>query len=83
MQSASPAGGALHVMWKNVQTDCDKIELNRNKDGGAYAVAYTLAGTATSQHDTGAKAPGMYCYTAVCKKGADASAVSNEKCGTP
>ena len=80
---AAKVPGGLHVMWKNVTAGCDKIELSRKHDGGAYAVAYTLSGSATSQHDTQAVPPGMYCYTARCLKGGATSADSNEKCGTP
>lgn len=83
LDSASPLEGALHVTWTNNTPDCDKIELDRNKDGGAYALAYTLTGQATSQHDTQAAAPGMYCYKARCIKGMETSPDSNEKCGTP
>ena len=83
IQSVMPMSGGLHVVWTNVMTDCDKIELLRNKDGGAYAVAYTLTGAATSQHDTQATSPGTYCYKARCVKGTQTSPESNEKCGTP
>jgi hypothetical protein len=71
------------VIWENVTTDCDMIELDRNKDGGAYATAYTLTGAATSQHDSAATAPGMYCYKARCLKADQMSPDSNEMCGTP
>jgi hypothetical protein len=83
MVSAEKVAGGLHVTWKNVTMDCDKIELSRKHDAGAYAVAYTLNGAATTQHDTQVPPPGMYCYTARCLKGAMTSADSNEKCGTP
>lgn len=83
MKSVAPLQGGLHVTWDNVTPDCDKIELDRNKDGGAYATAYTLAGAATSQHDSSASAPGTYCYKARCIKGTDKSPDSNEKCGMP
>ncbi len=84
MKSVGPMQGALHVEWENVTPDCEKIELDRNKDGGAYAKAYTLVGVATSQHDTSAVPPGTYCYKARCVKGgAETSADSNEKCATP
>jgi hypothetical protein len=83
MMSAAKVAGGLHVMWMNVTMGCDKIELSRKHDAGAYAVAYTLNGSATAQHDTQAVAPGMYCYTARCLKGGQASPDSNEKCGTP
>ncbi len=83
MQSVEPLEGALHVMWMNVTLDCDAIELDRNKDGGAFTTAYTLAGQADSQHDSMATAPGTYCYKARCIKGDLTSPDSNEVCGTP
>lgn len=83
IQSVEPLEGALHVAWTNNTPDCDKIELDRKKDDGAYAKVYTLTGSATSQHDSQAVAPGTYCYKARCLKGADSSPDSNEKCGTP
>ena len=83
IMSVEPLQGGLHVMWDNVTPDCDKIELDRNKDGGAYATAYTLVGVATSQHDVSAVSPGTYCYKARCLKGSEKSPDSNEKCGMP
>jgi hypothetical protein len=83
MEMVMPMEGALHVSWENVTPDCDKIELDRNKDGGAYAKAYTLVGVATEQHDTEAVPPGTYCYKARCLKGAETSPDSSEKCATP
>jgi len=83
IKTVEPLEGALHVAWTNNTPDCEKVELDRNKDGGAYAKAYTLTGTATSQHDMQAVPPGMYCYKARCLKGAETSPDSNEKCGTP
>jgi hypothetical protein len=82
-ESATPLEGVLHVKWTNNTPDCEKIELDRKKDDGAYATEYTLNGAATSQHDSGATPPGMYCYKARCIKGADTSPDSNEVCGTP
>jgi hypothetical protein len=83
MEGATPMEGVLHVAWTNNTPDCEKIELDRNLDGGAFAVEYTLTGAATSQHDTGAVPPGTYCYKARCIKGAETSPDSNEVCGTP
>lgn len=83
MDAAMPMDGALHVAWTNVTPDCDQIELDRNKDAGAFATAYTLTGEAVEHHDTEAVAPGTYCYVARCVKGAEVSADSNEVCGTP
>jgi hypothetical protein len=83
MTSVAPLQGGLHVKWDNVTPDCDKIELDRNKDGGAFATAFTLVGAATSQHDASVAASGTYCYKARCIKSAETSPDSNEKCGTP
>lgn len=83
IKSVEPLEGALHVMWMNMTKDCDKIELLRSKDGGAYAVAYTLTGAADSQHDTQAKPPGKYCYEARCIKGGQTSPDSDPLCGKP
>jgi hypothetical protein len=63
--------------------DCSAIELDRKQDNGPYALAYTLTGVATSQHDTQVAPPSTFCYKARCKKGTQLSADSNEKCGTP
>jgi hypothetical protein len=81
--SVGPLEGVLHVTWTNVTPDCDKIQLDRKRDDGPYATAYTLAGAADSQHDTQAVPPGTYCYKARCEKGGKLSPDSNEKCGTP
>lgn len=83
MKSVAPLEGALHVTWTNSTPDCDKIQLDRKKDDGSYATAYTLAGPADSQHDTQAGPPGTYCYKARCEKAGKTSPDSNEKCGTP
>jgi hypothetical protein len=83
LDSVGPLEGGLHVMWTNNTPDCDKIELDRKKDDGMFAVAYTLTGAATSQHDSDATAPGMYCYKARCIKGMETSPDSNEKCASP
>ena len=82
IESVTPLGGGLHVMWTNSRTDCEKLELWRNKDGGSYARAYTLAPSATSQHDDQLSGPGTYCYRVRCVVGSTYSE-SNEKCGSP
>lgn len=83
MISAKPLDGGLHVMWENVTPDCDAIEIDRKKDQGVYALAFTLTGVAEEQHDADATAPGEYCYRGRCKKGSEVSPDSNEVCGTP
>ena len=83
IESVEPLEGGLHVMWMNMTTDCNKVVLLRSKDGGEYAVAYTLTGSADSQHDAQATAPGEYCYKARCIKGDQTSPDSDAKCGSP
>jgi hypothetical protein len=83
LTSVEPLTGGLHVMWDNVTTDCDAIELDRKKDDGAYALAYTLTGAAYEQHDEAATAPGTYCYKLRCIRAEEVSPDSNEACGTP
>ena len=82
LDSVEPLGGGLHVMWTISGATCDKIELWRNKDGGMYAVAYTLAATADSQHDAQVMSPSKYCYKVRCVQGSTYKE-SNEKCGNP
>lgn len=81
--SVEPLEGGLHVMWTNPGSGCEKIEMDRNTDGGVYTTVFTLAGAATEQHDEAATAPGTYCYKLRCVVGAQESLDSNEKCGTP
>jgi hypothetical protein len=83
MQSVGPLSGGLHVTWQNVTMDCSAIELDRKQDNGAYALATTVTGAATSYHDSQVTASSTYCYKARCKKGTMLSADSNEKCGAP
>ncbi len=81
--SVEPLAGGLHVMWKLNATGLTGVQLWRKKDSGSYAKAFSLPGTATSQHDEGATAPGTYCYQVMTVKGAEMSEMSPEKCGTP
>jgi hypothetical protein len=67
----------------NVSKDCDKVELWRKQGDAEYELAYTLAGVAEAQHDSGVKPGSTYCYKARCNKGDITSADSNEKCATP
>ena len=83
IESVEPLEGGLHVMWKNVTKNCDKVELLRNKDAGTFTIAYTLTGAADSQHDARVTPPGTYCNKARCVKGSSASPDSEEKCATP
>ena len=82
INSLSPMGGGLHVTWSHATQDCTATELDRNKDGGAYALATTLAGDATSYHDSAAAGSGEFCYRARCRRGQEVSPDSNEKCAS-
>lgn len=76
--------GALHVSWKLNDTKLDSVLVFRKKDAGAYAKAYTLAGTATSQHDMDANLAGAtYCYQVQTSRGGVTSELSVEMCGSP
>lgn len=80
---AKMAGG-LHVMWKNTQKDCDKIEAERKSDTEPYKVAFSVPGAADNKHDAvGLTAGTVYTYRLRCLKGDAASEYSAEKTGTP
>lgn len=80
---AAMAGG-LHVMWTNKEEDCDSIEGERKSETEAYKVAFkVLDGTVDNKHDAPLDEGTTYTYRLRCKKGADYSAYSNEKSGTP
>ena len=81
--SVEPLGGGLHVIWKLNDTALTGVQLWRKKGTGTYAKAYSLPGSATSQHDGAAVAPGPYCYQVMTSRGSEMSAMSPEKCGTP
>ena len=83
MLGAAKLSGVLHVTWKLNDTGLTSVALMRKKDAGAYAKAYSLAGTATSQHDMGATPPGTYCYQVMTTRSGVDSDLSNEICGTP
>ncbi len=75
--------GALHVFWTNVQTDCDKVELERKTNSEPYKVAYTLPADANNKHDSAATSNTMYTYRARCQKSQTYSPYSNEMSGNP
>ena len=81
--SVEPLAGGLHVTWKLNGTGLTGVELWRKKDAGTYAKAFSLPGSATSQHDEGASAPGTFCYQVMTIRGSEMSEMSAEKCGTP
>jgi hypothetical protein len=74
--------GTMSLSWQVPTSGCDSIKISRNKDGGAYAVAKTLVGTATSTQDSPGHTNGKYCYTVACVLNNVTSSQSNEKCVT-
>ncbi len=74
--------GTMALAWRNPSSTCATVEINRKKDAGAYAVAQTLTGVATSAQDMPGHANGNYCFTITCKLNGSAAAPSNEKCVT-
>ncbi len=72
--------GTNSLSWQYPDSPCDMVEINRNKDGGPYAVAQTLTGAAMGAQDMPGHAPGRYCYTLTCKRNGMSSVPSNERC---
>ena len=84
LAAVMPMSGALHVSWKLNDTALTGVELWRKNGTGAYAKAYSLPGSATSQHDMKANDASMtYCYQVKTLRGAAASELSPEMCGHP
>ena len=79
-----PMMGGLHLLWENKQADCDNVEAERMSGSGAYAVLFSVPGSADNKMDDSATDTAMtYKYRLRCKKGATYSSYSNEKSGTP
>lgn len=72
--------GTMQVRWSNPFTPCDAIVVERSANGGAYTMATTVTGAATSVRDMPGHANGTYCYHVLCERGADRSPPSNELC---
>ncbi len=83
MVSVVQMAGNLHTRWKLNDSDLTGVELWRKKDGGEFALAYTLPGTAVDLHDGQAVAPGTYCYHVITVRGSGHSDASPDKCGSP
>ncbi|MBI2394786.1 MAG: hypothetical protein HYV09_34775 [Deltaproteobacteria bacterium] len=80
--SVAIMGSNLHVSWKLNDTGLSKVYLLRKKNDGEYAIAYTLSGKATNIHDSGAYAPGKFCYRVQTERSGLKSELSNEMCRT-
>jgi hypothetical protein len=83
MTNVAKMAGNLHVSWKTNDSPLSAVELWRKRDAAEYGKAFTLPGIAKDQHDTGAVAPGTYCYKVRTLRGEVASEFSEERCGTP
>ena len=84
LNDVMPMMGGLHLMWENKQTDCDSIEVERMSGSAAYALAFSVPGSADNKMDDDATdKTAMYMYRLRCKKAGAVSAYSNEKSGTP
>lgn len=74
--------GVMELTWENPASGCSNLTINRKRDAGAYEVAQTVAGVATSAIDMPGHASGTYCYTVACTLGSLTSTPSNERCVT-
>lgn len=83
IDTVAPMAGGLHVMWTNVQTDCDEIEGERKTATAEYAVVFKVPGYVDNKHDGTATEPTEYTFRVRCRKGSDYSPYSNEMSGTP
>ena len=72
------AHGTMALAWQNPASTCATVEINRKKDAGAYSVAQTLTGQATSAQDSPGHTSGTFCYTITCKLGGLASSPPNQ-----
>ena len=78
------AMGGMHLTWTLNDTGLSSVELWRKQDQGAYAKAYTLAGTAVTKLDSQAStASSTYCYQVLTVRNGVSSDLSNEECGSP
>lgn len=84
ISSISKMAGGLHVVWKNAQKDCDKVEGERKSDTEPYKMVFSVPGVADNKHDVlGLTAGTVYTYRLRCMKGDTMSEYSAEKTGTP
>lgn len=75
--------GALHVNWRNNQTGCTGVEVERKTDTDPYKVVFTVPGTVNNKMDASATANTTYTYRLRCKMGTDYSPYSNEMSKNP
>jgi hypothetical protein len=82
--SISQMAGGLHVVWKNNQKDCDKVQGERKSAAEPYKVVFSVPGSADNKHDASGLVAGTeYTYRLRCVKGDAMSDYSAEKAGTP
>jgi hypothetical protein len=84
LNEVMPMMGGLHLIWENKQTDCESIEVERMSGSAAYALVFSVPGSADNKMDDNATdKTAMYMYRLRCKKAGTYSDYSNEKSGTP
>ena len=76
-------GGALHLMWTNVQPDCDAVRIERKTDVDGWAEKFSVPGTVDNKMDGLATGDVTYTYRLRCEKGGALSAYSNELAKNP
>jgi hypothetical protein len=76
-------GGALHVMWTNVQPDCDTVRIERKTDADDWAEKFSVPGTVDNKMDGLATADVLYTYRVRCEKAGAFSDYSNELSKNP
>ena len=74
--------GTMAVAWRNPDSTCATVQINRKMVPGEYAVSQTLTGQATAAQDSPGHANGTYCYTITCRLSGFSSDPSNEICVT-
>lgn len=72
--------GTMSLAWQYPNGPCMSVEINRNKDGGAFMVSQTLTGAAMAATEMPGHANGRYCFTLTCKSNGRSSMPSNEMC---
>ena len=83
LMHAVPMSGALHLVWMNVQKDCDSVDAERKMGAAAYESAFSVPGSIDNKLDTSATEDMEYTYRLRCKKGSAYSSYSNEVSANP
>lgn len=89
LTDAAPMSKAVHLSWKNQETGCEVVEIERkmDRDGAAssaeFGLVYSVPGIIDNKHDGSATEAATYAYRLRCKKARQYSAYSNTLTVTP